>query len=292
MTPGRCCRALRAAMFAATCVLLASLGHVLMSGRAVPWWAVAPAVAVTGALAWALADRERGLFAVTSATVAVQAALHAGFSLAQAVAGHSATAAGGGSLARRWARYLLCGPADAAAPPPSEAVRVVAGGGPGGALPSPPPTAGHAHHVASAASSAHASHASHAVHAMPDGGAGAGDLAASATATASTSTLASVPMPAGHDMGGMSPTGMLAAHLLAALLCGLWLAYGEQGAFRVLRALAGLLLVPLRPLLRLPTPPDRPRLRARRDRRRRSMRGLLIVHAITSRGPPPGTAVI
>ncbi|MFE9905685.1 hypothetical protein [Streptomyces achromogenes] len=40
---------------------------------------------------------------------------------------------------------------------------------------------------------------------------------------------------AGHTMGQMSSTGMFAAHLLAALLSGLWLAHGERAAFRILR---------------------------------------------------------
>ena len=50
-------------------------------------------------------------------------------------------------------------------------------------------------------------------------------------------------------MGGTSSFGMLAAHLLAALLCGLWLAHGERAAFRILRAVAGWLAAPLRLLL-------------------------------------------
>ncbi|WP_030154176.1 hypothetical protein [Streptomyces sp. NRRL S-244] len=224
MTPGRCCRAFRAALFAAICVLLASLGHLLMSGTTVPWWAMAAAVAATGAVAWFLAGRERGLLAVTSATVAVQAALHTGFSLAQAAARPSMD------------------------------------------RPLPPGTGGHAHHAA---------------HAMADGG-----------MTMHTQMPMPMHMPAGHGIGSTSSTGMLAAHLLAALLCGLWLAYGEQGAFRVLRALAGLLLVPLRWAFRLPVPADRPRPRVGPDLRARPLRGLLLVHAITSRGPPPGTAVI
>ncbi len=99
-------------------------------------------------------------------------------------------------------------------------------------------------------------------------------------------------MHSGHDMGGMSPLGMLAAHLLAALLCGLWLAYGERAAFRVGRAVAGWLVAPLRLALRLPQPPHRPRLRPRRDFGARRARRLLLVHAITSRGPPLGIAVV
>ena len=60
MTAGRGVRAVRAAVFAAVCVLLAALGHVLMSRTAVPWWALAAGAAVTGAAAWCLAERERG----------------------------------------------------------------------------------------------------------------------------------------------------------------------------------------------------------------------------------------
>ncbi|MFJ5631451.1 hypothetical protein ACIQF5_02235 [Streptomyces goshikiensis] len=225
MNPGRYCRAIRAAMFAVTCVLLASLGHVLMSRTAVAWWAMAVAVAAVGALAWVLADRERGLASVTAATVAVQAALHTGFSMAQAAARPSGPGTGGGHVH-------------------AMAAHAMAGGGTTVPMSMPMP--------------------------MP--------MPAS--------------MPAGHAMGSMSPVGMLAAHLLAALLCGLWLAYGEQGAFRVLRAVAGWLLVPLRLAFRLPAPPDRPRLSARRDGGSRPPRGLLLAHAITSRGPPVGIAVI
>ncbi|MEV0411624.1 hypothetical protein AB0I68_12700 [Streptomyces sp. NPDC050448] len=225
MNQGRCCRAVRAAVFAATCVLLASLAHVLMTGTAVPWWVMAAASVATGALAWFLAEHERGLLAVASATVAVQAVLHTGFSLAQAAA------------------------------------RPAASAGPSSGRP-PPGAAGHVHH------------------AVP-------------MVTGSGTPMAMpMPMPMPVQRGSVSSAGMLAAHLLAALLCGLWLAYGERGAFRVLRAVAGLLLVPLRPVFRLPAPPDRPRLRARRDGGTRRPRGLLLVHAITSRGPPHGIAVI
>ncbi|MFE3554170.1 hypothetical protein ACFXKW_04760 [Streptomyces sp. NPDC059193] len=240
MTPGHCLRAVRAAMFAAVCVLLAAVGHILMSGTGVPWWALSAALAGTGAAAWALAGRERGLLCVTTATVAVQAALHSGFSLVQ-------------SSVR---------PAHPARPAAAVAAAV--------------PDAG-----------AHAHHAHHAAH----GTAGAASEAAGAL------------MPSGgHDMAGMSltglspadmsQTGMLAAHLLAALLCGLWLAYGEQGAFRVLRAVAGRLRAPLRLLAGLAPAPLPPRVRVRRERHGRALPQLFLVHAITSRGPPTGTAVL
>ncbi|MGW5281850.1 hypothetical protein ACWERI_20735 [Streptomyces collinus] len=98
--------------------------------------------------------------------------------------------------------------------------------------------------------------------------------------------------PTGHAMhDGASSLGMLAAHLLAALLCGLWLAYGERAAFRILRAVAGRLAAPLRLLLALPVPADRPRPRTRRRRSGRGPRLVRLVHSIISRGPPAGVAV-
>ncbi|KOV99482.1 hypothetical protein ADK65_17580 [Streptomyces sp. NRRL B-1140] len=243
MTVGWCSRTIRAAVFAALCVLLASLGHVMMSGTAVPWWAMAAGAAVTGGTAWLLAGRERGPVGVGSVTVAVQAVLHASFSLTQAVVHPQAP--GGRSLVQRWLGYLLCG------------------------SPSGPGT----EHGAMPTSMTSVDHGAGAMH--PVGSMGRMGAAHSVD----------------HGMGDMSSTGMLAAHLLAALLCGLWLAHGERAAFRVLRALAGWLVAPLRLILRLPAPPHRPRVRARRGGSARRPRQFLLTYAITSRGPPMGTAV-
>ncbi|MGQ4431744.1 MULTISPECIES: hypothetical protein [unclassified Streptomyces] len=210
MTAGWGVRTVRAAMFAAVCVVLAALGHVLMSGRHVPGWALAAGLAATALAGWTLAGRERGLPLVVTLVVATQAALHSAFSLAQPTTGQSP--------------------------------------------------------------------------AMDMGSADMGSMHMGAMDS--------------MDMGHMSATttdpsstGMLAAHLLAALLCGLWLAHGERAAFRVLRAVATRLAAPLRLLLALPAPPHRPRLRPRRPRSERAPRLLLLGHAITSRGPPLGTAV-
>lgn len=90
----------------------------------------------------------------------------------------------------------------------------------------------------------------------------------------------------------MSSLGMLAAHLLAALLTGLWLAHGERAAFRVLRAVAGWLAAPLRLPPAPSVVPGRPRPRPGRPRSDRAPGVGLLVHAITSRGPPVGAAVI
>ncbi|MEU7551940.1 hypothetical protein AB0B01_06150 [Streptomyces sp. NPDC044571] len=225
-------------MFAAVCVLLASLGHIAMSGMSVPWWAMAVAFPCAGAAAWSLAGRERGLLAVTAAAVTVQAALHAAFSLVQSLA-HPALPDG-----------------TASQPPPGTTATTALAD-----------TAVHAHH---------GMHDMTGMHGMTDGSAG----------------TAGAVLPSGHEMSGMSPSGMLAAHLLAAVLAGLWLAYGEQTAFRLLRVLAAWFCTPLR-LLFAPAPvPHRPPGPVRRARRSHPLRQLLLVHAITSRGPPAVTAVL
>ncbi|WP_037887645.1 hypothetical protein [Streptomyces sp. NRRL S-87] len=257
-------------MFAVVCVLLATTGHVLMSGRDVPWWAALAALAATATAAWATADRERGLLAVTTATVAVQAVLHTGFTLAQS---------------------LLT---------PPVVSRPVPGTGPAGE---------HAHDAMRSVHGMHMhamhTHATHMGGMLTGGGTSTGGIpvgapggdgmhdVAGAASSAASSAADTVMSSAGHDMAGTSSFGMLAAHLLAAVLCGLWLAYAERAAFRLLRAVAGWLRAPLFLLFGLFTPiPPRPRPRVRRTRDRQVLRRLLLVHAITSRGPPTGTAVL
>ncbi|MFG2671176.1 hypothetical protein [Streptomyces sp. NPDC048445] len=90
----------------------------------------------------------------------------------------------------------------------------------------------------------------------------------------------------GHDMAGMSSTGMLAAHLLAALVCGVWLARGERAAFQTLRAFAGWLLAPLHPLRTAPLPAPHRRLRPHRGLSDRLSPGLRCARATDRRGPP------
>ncbi|OKK22265.1 hypothetical protein AMK16_03610 [Streptomyces sp. CB00455] len=273
-------------MFAAVCVLLAATGHIVMSGTAVPWWAIAASLACTTAAAWALAGRERGLPVVTASVIAVQAALHACFSLVQAVV-HPALPTGS-SFARQWAEYLTCGEGATGALSSRNSLRVLTDTLPGGAASQPPPMpdmadmGAHVHHAA---------HTAHALHGTVDS---AVDVTAGATApvSAAAAAAAGAGLPGGHDMTGMSPSGILAAHLLAALLAGLWLAYGERAAFGLLRALAAWLRAPLRLLLGTTAAPHRPTPRVRRRRQVRAPRRLFLVHAITSRGPPTGTAVL
>ncbi|MEU5535981.1 hypothetical protein [Streptomyces sp. NPDC020362] len=224
MTVRGWCRTLRAGVFAAVCVLLAALGHVMMSGAPVPWWAMAAAAAGTGTAGWCLAGRERGRALIVTVVVAVQAVLHETFSLAQSHA--SGPNAGSPDMASDMGSMRM-GSMDM------------------GSV-----------HV-DAMDMAATGHGSHGM----------------------------------HSMGGGGAFGMFAAHLLAAVLCGLWLAYGERAVFRILRAVAARLVAPLRMLLDLPVPPSRTPVRRRRDSGRRTLARLLLCYAITSRGPPVGAAV-
>ncbi|MFF1275304.1 hypothetical protein ACFVZC_18105 [Streptomyces marokkonensis] len=242
MTAGWCSRTVRAAVFAAVCVLLAALGHVMMSGSDVSAWTLGAGAAATGTVGWCLAGRERGLPAVVAVAVAAQTALHSAFSLAQPAAGARASM-GGHDMGPRHGD-----------PRPMDAVDM-----------------GSLHMDAVHTGSLHMGHAT--AHPLSHMG---GDHT-------------------GHAMSGggdSSSFGMLAAHLLAALLTGLWLAYGERAAFRILRSVAGWLAAPLRSLFALPVVPALPRARPGRPRSDRVPGLALLVHAITSRGPPVGAAVV
>ncbi|MDG9711105.1 hypothetical protein [Streptomyces sp. DH10] len=228
MTAGWCARTVRAAVFAAVCVVLAALGHVMMSGDHVPLATLLAGWVLTSVVGWCLAGRERGLRLVVAVAVTVQTALHSAFSLAPA-----AGASGGPAP-------LRMGSMDMGADGMGSM-----GHDMGSMDPIPP---------APMSMSGHMGHA-------------------------------------GHAADGDSSLGMLAAHLLAALLCGLCLGHGERAVFRLLRALGGRLAAPLRLLLALPAPPPPP-VRVRRWSSDRAPRLLLLVHAITSRGPPVRAAAV
>ncbi|EGX60048.1 hypothetical protein SZN_09773 [Streptomyces zinciresistens K42] len=239
-------RAIRAAVFASVCVVLAALGHVLMSGAGVPWWSLAVGLLATGGAGWCLAGRERGLLLIVSVVVAAQGGLHGVFELAQ----------------------------------PSGNSGQDMGAMPGGADPMGMSSMGGAHMGAGTMASG----------TMGSGTMGSGTMGAGTMGSDPTGSGAMGGMS--HDMAGMSSFGMLAAHTLAALLCGLWLAHGERAAFRILRAVAGWLAAPLNLPLAPPAPAHPPRPVPRRARSERAPRLLPLVHTITSRGPPAGTAVV
>ncbi|MFD4510187.1 hypothetical protein [Streptomyces sp. NPDC058457] len=86
-------RSLRAAVFAAVCVLLAAAGHGLAMGDTPPLWADAAGFAAVFALGRALAGRERGLPEIGIGMLLTQAGLHFGFDAARAATpAHAPTA--------------------------------------------------------------------------------------------------------------------------------------------------------------------------------------------------------
>ncbi|MFF7551511.1 hypothetical protein ACFZA9_01270 [Streptomyces olivaceus] len=244
MTVRGWCRAVRAGVFAAVCVLLAALGHATMSGEPVPWWTLAAGAGATGAVGWLLAGRERGLPLIVTVVTAAQLVLHETFSKAQTLAApplsHPPASTGTGSL--------------------------------------------HAHsmHTGSLHTGSLGTHSMGSMGSM-----GGMDMSGAAQAGHGMPGLGHV-----HSMSGASSVGMFAAHLLAAVLCGLWLAHGERAVFRVLRAAAAWLAAPLRLLLALPTPVCRPSVRRRRTAVVDATVRLLLRSSLTFRGPPVGAAVV
>ncbi|MCB5164069.1 hypothetical protein LG634_04360 [Streptomyces bambusae] len=86
-------RTARVAVFTAVCVLLTTLGHVMMSGHTVPWWVPAAGAAALGGPAWLLAARERRRTEVLVFAMAAQGLLHTAFSLVPQPAGTGAAPA-------------------------------------------------------------------------------------------------------------------------------------------------------------------------------------------------------
>ncbi|MGQ5633989.1 MULTISPECIES: hypothetical protein [unclassified Streptomyces] len=82
-------RGVRAAVFAAVCVLLAAAGHGLAMGDMPPLWADAAAFAAVLVLGWLLGGRERSLPGIGVVMLLVQACLHLGFDAAHSRVGHA-----------------------------------------------------------------------------------------------------------------------------------------------------------------------------------------------------------
>ncbi|MEU2024329.1 hypothetical protein ABZ565_19555 [Streptomyces sp. NPDC016469] len=252
MEAGPVGRAVRAAMFAIVSVTLAATGHVLMSEAPLPFWVLAVGFLGLAVPGWWFAARERGPWLVTALAVATQGMLHKAFAAAQSAPGTAGdTPARAGTGGDQAPAAAMSGMDQVAGIHHAPLGDAMAG----------------LHHMAGMDHMAGMGHAS-------------------ATGATSVGSMAH----AGHDMGGMSSTGMLAAHVLAALICGVWLARGERAAFQVLRAVAGRLLAPLQPVRTAPLPAPRRRLRPRRGLSDGPMPGLRCARARDRRGPP-GTAV-
>ncbi|WP_020134080.1 hypothetical protein [Streptomyces sp. 351MFTsu5.1] len=128
-------RVLRAAVFAAVCVVLAAAGHSLASCATVPWWTLGAGFAGAVVVVAPLAGRERSLPGIATLLALGQTVLHVLFGLGQhgttAMAMSSKTAMAMSSMPRtsdaalvQQAARLLCG-TTAAAISPAQAHRLL-----------------------------------------------------------------------------------------------------------------------------------------------------------------------
>ncbi|MFE4825755.1 hypothetical protein [Streptomyces sp. NPDC056672] len=260
-------RALRAAAFAAVCVTLAAVGHSYTSGHEIPPGALWTAFGVTGCLAWLAGGRRRGAGSIGAALVTVQGLLHLIFA---------------GALP-----YGLSASARLSASAHGPRTHPVAGTGLGtgtglGAGPGMSIGPGSGVDVGIDVGMGPDMGT-----AMRMGGAGTGPEGPPTVLDALTDGSA----------------GMLAAHLLAAAVCALWLARGEAALFRLVHAVGALAFSPLRLLLTAVRLPAAPRLIRPRPETTATDRvqGVVPAHTLSRRGPPafrtarttaPGAAAI
>ncbi|MCF1597853.1 hypothetical protein [Streptomyces muensis] len=267
---GRDLRILRAAVFAAVCVVLAGVGHVLGSCAAIPLWTLAAGFLGVLLVTVPFTGRERSLPGIAALLAAGQTVLHTLFGLGQhgaAAGASSASAASSASVPAsdaalvEQAARLLCGTA-AAAISPAQAQRILT----------------EARIGTGAGAGAHVSHRS----------ADAMSVAADSSAS-SAALLPSLPM--------------LLAHLLAAVVAGWLLRRGDLALLRIaemstlsaqtvaegafVRSLRGALALVRALRAGLPGAPEAgPRFLRTESLARPAPRTVALQHTVIRRGPP------
>ncbi|WP_433546741.1 hypothetical protein ACQPZG_17825 [Streptomyces sp. CA-294286] len=264
-------RLLRAAVFAAVCVVLSATGHVLGSTATVPWWTLGVAFAAVFTLAAPLAGHTRSLPSLTFALTAGQLGLHALFGIGQSHAG-SAAGADQGALSGL-AAQLVCG---GGTPMSADQVRdVLATAG------IDPSAGGHAGHTASTASGSYGSYGA----VGTSGGQGGGG----AVADCLHSLVPSLPMLLGHLMAALA-TGWLLRHGdLALRRLALISAYGveEVAAGTLVRSLRAALAFVRALLAGLSAAPAcGPEVAPAGFRAPVRLTGRDLLHSVIRRGPP------
>lgn len=119
---GKDLRLLRAAVFAAVCVVLSAAGHVLASRESVPLWSVTAGFLVVFAVAVPLAGRARSLPGIAALLAAGQLTLHTLFGIGQH--GPALPSAPSDASLIAQAAQLMCG-AGAVAIGPAQAQRIL-----------------------------------------------------------------------------------------------------------------------------------------------------------------------
>ncbi|MEU6702392.1 hypothetical protein [Streptomyces wuyuanensis] len=220
-------RLLRAAVFAAVCVVLSALGHVLAACATVPWWTLLAGFLALFAVVAPFTGRARPLSAVVAALAVGQLGLHTLFGLGQRRLTVSPSA---DDALIRMAAKLVCG-AGGNALSPADAHRIVAGAG---------------IDPATAARAAHTGHGG----AVPN------------AALESTGLLPSLPMVLGHLLAALVTGWLLRRGDLALLRLAELSSQGAQGAGEAVaegacvRALRAALVLVRELLAGLPATPD------------------------------------
>ncbi|MEF9905167.1 hypothetical protein [Streptomyces sp. P9-A2] len=278
MRSGRGLRILRAAVFAAVCVVLAGAGHALASHAAVPLWTLGVGFLGTFVASVPLAGRARSLSGIAVPLAAGQTVLHALFGIGQHGAATSANVSSSvpGSLSDasliEQAARLMCG-AGTVAISPAQAQRILTD-----ARIHPGPTG-----TESAVGGTHGGHAQDGVMA----------LAADPTAAASSMPL-------------LPSLPMLLAHVLTALATGWLLRRGDLALLRLTELSAhgvaeGALVRSLRAALALVRAlraglPGAPHMTPRRLRTVPAVPSTphtaALQHSVIRRGPPPADSVL
>lgn len=266
-------RILRAAVFAAVCVVLAGAGHAMASCATVPLWTLGAGYLGIFLLALPFTGRERSLPGTAALLAVCQTALHTLFGLIQ----HGTTAAGqvsgaasasDAALVRQAAR-LLCGTTMAAISP-ARAQRILTDAG-----------------IGTAVTGAHTS--------RPPGTATASMGAMSAGADSPLSLLPSLPMTL--------------AHVLAAVVAGWLLRHGDLALLRiaemsalsahsvtegaVVRSLRGALALVRALRAGLPGAPEAgPRFLPTETPAGPAPRTVALQHAVIRRGPPAASLAL
>ncbi|MET8827558.1 hypothetical protein ABZX40_16580 [Streptomyces sp. NPDC004610] len=211
---------LRAAVFAAVCVVLSAVGHAMASCAAVPLWALGTGFAGVLAVAVPLAGRRRSLGGIAGLLTVGQLALHSLFGLGQhrtaEATVEAARAAADASLVERAAR-LVCGTTSGALSP-AEAQRILTEA-------RLMPGAGGAHHPGEALSGGADASVSGGADAAVSGG-------VDAAVFSSAVLLPSLPMLLGHVLAAVAAGWLLRRGDLALLRLIALSVQGREGVER------------------------------------------------------------
>ncbi|MFD4507263.1 hypothetical protein [Streptomyces sp. NPDC058457] len=270
-------RLLRAAVFAALCVVLAAAGHTLASCATVPLWTLGAGFLGTLALVAPLTGRARSLPGIVALLAVLQTVLHTLFGLGQH--GGSVMSGGSMSMSSMTSMTSMTSMSTGDASLVERAARLVCGAGAAQISPA------HAYKILADA---------HLSTAVPAGGTSGAAHAADATG-ASGSLLPSVPMLLGHILAAVVAGWLLRRGDLALLRLIQLSADSAHGVAEgaLVRSLRGALALARALCAGLAAVPEAP------ARGRRSAwdvppapRTVALQHSVIRRGPPMAAAVL